>query len=78
MVQAIIKVMKPFTHAGFLNEDVKKVAINIGRYFRQHPETSASLQLDIIETLILAAKVENKIKSYHQSLVFSSYNLAIL
>ena len=78
IVDQIIEAMKSFTDAGFLNEDVKKFAVNISRYFRGHPETSASLQLDIIETLILAAKVESKIRNYYQSLVFSGYNLSIL
>jgi hypothetical protein len=43
MIAQIIEVMKPFTDVGFLNEDVKKFAVNISRYFRAHPETSASL-----------------------------------
>lgn len=34
--------------------------------------------MDIIEALILASKVEQKIRSYHQSLVYSGYTLSIL
>ncbi len=43
-----------------------------------HQDTTENLQMDIIEALILASKVEQKIKSYQQSLVYSGYTLSIL
>jgi hypothetical protein len=65
VIEEIENVMSSFTDAGFLSEDVKTCSLKIQKYFSSHPETSPSLQLDILETLILASKVEQKVKNYH-------------
>ena len=57
--------MTAFTDAGFLSEDIKACTVKITQYFTKHPEASPSLQLDILETLILASKVEQKVRNYH-------------
>jgi len=57
--------MATFTDAGFLSEDIKACTVKITQYFTKHPEASPSLQLDILETLILASKVEQSVRNYH-------------
>ena len=70
--------MTTFTDAGFLSEDLKACTVKITHYFTKHPDASPSLQLDILETLILASKVEQRVRNYHQSLVYTGFTLSIL
>jgi hypothetical protein len=70
----IFVTLKPFADIGFLSEDLKLLASKVSKYFRS-TISEPTLQLDILEILLLSAKVETFNRRFHHSLVFSSFAL---
>jgi hypothetical protein len=70
----ILKALNPFSTFGYLPDESQTLLNRIMVYF-QSEQTNPQLSLDILEILVLAAKVETFNHHFHQSLVFASFAL---
>lgn len=72
LLSEIQDIIHPFAQAGFATEDLATYITSITHAF---PTCDESLQLDLLETLLLSGRVEHRLKNYHQSLMFASIGL---